>query len=98
MKYRTLTSNYGSRRCDDVFLCESSGNVWKEQLGRCSPMMNQTDASVILIWVSGDWVIDHVWYSFSSGSYQYEYIMILESGSLKQNVWGDGRAVNCIRL
>ena len=96
--YYAMTFNYSCRRCDDLFLRKAGRNVLKEFSSRCSFMMNKADASIVVIWMNSDMMTSHVWNSLIIRSNGCKYSRILKRGSLKQNVWGDGRAVNCIRL
>ena len=58
--YRALTYHYDLGMSIDILFSKSGGNILKEQLGRGKIMMNQTDASIILIRCVGYWRIDGV--------------------------------------
>lgn len=65
-------------------------------VGRKKSMMNKKCFDIILICNYGNLILNIIWYDFVI-MIGYRYKMIPVTSTII-NIWGDGRAVNCIRL
>ena len=81
----------------DLFFSSISRYNRQKCVGRKKSMMNKKRFDIVLIRSYDNLILNIIWYDFII-MIACRYKMISITNTITHNIWGDGRAVNCIRL